>query len=1107
MKKTLLLWLAIVAMLASNEAWAQERTISGRVTSSEDGTPLPGVNVVLKGTANGAVTDADGMYRLNVPQDGGTLVFSFIGLRSQEVAVGARTTVDVTMDPDITQLSEVVVTALGIEKTKNELAYAAQKVDGEQVAMARDNNFLNTLSGRVAGVDIKRNNSMGGSTNVVIRGYKSIYGNNQALFIVDGVPIDNSINNANTATGRANQTTGRGGYDYGNAGADINPDDIESINVLKGAAASALYGSRAANGVIMITTKKGRGKKGIGVTVNAGVTVGSIDKSTFAKYQKKYGQGYGPYYVDVIGSDINGDPIYYEDGPPSDALDPFFLNRDEDGDGDLDKITPTTEDAAYGAPYDPNLMVYQWDSYDPLDPDFGQPKPWVAAKNGADKFFETAVQRNYSVLLDGQTDKGYFKLGYTASDENGILPNSGLHKDFLNLGASYKITSKLTGSGSINVSKNKGLGRYGTGYDDKNLMTNFRQWWHPGVDIKEQEVAYRRNRAAGGTGNVTWNPVDPTDPTPIYWDNPYFTRYENFENDERLRYFGFAMLEYKPTNWLNIMGRVSLDTYNEFQEERQAFGSVTVSNYSRFNRSFSEYNYDLMANINKDFSEDFNLKALIGTNIRKTHTESIFAQTNGGLALPRLYTLSNTANPLEAPLETDTDLQVNGVFANATFGFRKLVFVDIAGRRDESSSLPDGENVYYYPSASLSFVFSELMPNSPWLTGGKLRANYAEVGNTAAPQSVLDTYDPISPFGSVPLFSVSGQKNNPNLKAERTKSSEIGLEMSFLDGRVGFDFTYYKSNTVDQIIPLPISRSTGYNFMVINAGDVENKGVELQMFGTPVQTDDFSWTVNVNWTRNRNKVVSLPEGIDNLQLGTFQGGVSLNATLGEPFGTIRGENFQFLNGKRVVGANGRYLRSATSNEVIGDRNPDWLGGINNKLTYKNLSLSFLIDIRKGGDIFNLDMYYGLATGLYPETAGKNDLGNESRLPIGDGGGFIYKDAVKADGTPNDIRVTNAEFGYYGYRRIPAAGFVYDGSYVKLREVALTFALPSNFVSKLGPITGIDFSIIGRNLWIISKNLPYADPEDGLSAGNLAQGYQGGTYPMVRNIGFNARFRF
>ncbi|HEY3430149.1 MAG TPA: carboxypeptidase-like regulatory domain-containing protein, partial [Cyclobacteriaceae bacterium] len=514
MKKILLL---LCAIGISWGLYAQEITVSGRVTSSEDGSALPGVNVLLKGTTNGTATDADGKYSLSVPSTGGVLIFSFIGLKTQEISIDGRTTIDIGLSLDATELSEVVVTAMGIERSKNELAYAAQKVDGEALSQTRDNNFVNALSGKVAGVDIKRTNSMGGSTNVVIRGFKSITGNNQALFIVDGVPIDNSNTNG------ANQQTGRGGYDFGNAAADINPDDIASVNVLKGAAATSLYGSRAANGVVMITTKKGKGNKGVGVTLNAGVTVGSIDKSTFAEYQNKYGQGYGPYYEDPTGSFLyryNSDwssavTSYDADGVP-DGWDPTGV-----------LVSPFSEDASYGAAFDPNLMVYQWESFDPLSPVFGQAQPWDAAKNDPSTFFETPVATNYSVLLDGQTDKGYFKLGYTANDENGIMPGSSLNKDFFNLGASYKITEKLTASSSLNISNIEGKGRYGSGYDDKNLMTNFRQWWHVGIDLKEQETAYWRNRNAGGTGNVTWNWADPTNLTPIYWDNPYFTRYEN----------------------------------------------------------------------------------------------------------------------------------------------------------------------------------------------------------------------------------------------------------------------------------------------------------------------------------------------------------------------------------------------------------------------------------------------------------------------------------------------------------------------------------------------------------------------------------------------------
>lgn len=1082
MKKTLLTgFLATLLSLC----WAQERTVKGKITSAEDGSTLPGVNILLKGTNNGTVSDLNGSYTLTVPASGGTLVFTFIGLQSQEIEIGSRSVIDVQMSTDVHQLTEVLVTAQGIERSRNELAYSAQHIDGSAVSQTRDNNFVNGLSGKVAGLDIKKNNSMGGSTNVVIRGVKSISGNNQALFVVDGVPIDNSNSNdlPRGTDGLTDQTTGRGGYDFGNAAADINPDDIESINVLKGAAATALYGSRASNGVILITTKKGKGSKGVGVTLNTGVTVGKFDKSTFARYQKQYGQGYGEYFLEDF---------------------------DIDGDGVPDLTSPLGDDASFGTKYDPNLLIYQWDAFDPLSPNYHKATPWVAAKNDPTKFFETAVTTTYSMLVDGQNDKGYYKMGYNASDEKGILPNSNLHKDFFNLGASYKMSPKFTASAAMNFSQIQGKGRYGTGYDDKNLMTNFRQWWNVGVDMKAQKEAYKRNRAAGGTGNVTWNWADPENISPIYWDNPYFTRFENYENDHRFRHFGYAMLNYEVTKWLTLMGRVSVDAYSEMQEERQAFGSVSTSSYSRYNREFQEYNYDFMATVNKELTEDFSLKAVVGGNIRKTHSEGIYLITNGGLAQPRLYTIGNSVNPLNPPLETYQNLQVDGVYVNATLGYKKYLFLDLAGRRDESSSLPKGENVYYYPSTSLSFVFSELTGSSlPWLSSGKVRANYAEVGNTAIPQIVTDTYQNLPPFGSQPLFSIDDTKKNPNLKAERTKSFEIGAEVAFLNDRVGFDFTYYKQNSLDQIIPAPPSSATGYRYKYVNAGEIQNKGIELSIFATPLKIQEFAWNVTVNWTRNRNEVISLPPGTDNLQIGSFQNNVSINATPGLPYGSIRSSDFVYDDkGRRLVDEDGFYQTSSQSiksNNVIGNINPDWIGGINNRFTYKNLALSFLIDIKKGGDVYSLDMSYGLSTGLYPETAGKNHLGNPSRNPLGEGGGYILP-GYKDDGTRNDIVIAN-EVGAQGTDIMPNKGFIYDAGYVKLREVVFTYSLPSNIVSKLAPFRGIDISIVGRNLWIIDKSTPYADPEEGLGSGNLASGYQGGAYPNVKNIGFNARFRF
>jgi TonB-linked SusC/RagA family outer membrane protein len=833
----------------------------------------------------------------------------------------------------------------------------------------------------------------------------------------------------------------------------------------------------------MITTKKG--SRGLGITVNTGITIGKVDKETFITHQKLYGGGYGHYYEDPSGQ---------------------FLYRDINGDGTKDLVTPTSEDASYGARFDPNLMVYQWDAFDQEGPNYQKARPWQVANSTPIDFFRDALTTSNSVVFDGGNDRGWFKLGYTKNTDKGILPNSKLNKDLVNLGAQYNVTDKFSVSGSINFSKVDGYGRYGTGYDSKNLMGGFRQWWQMNVDIKEQEAAYKRNLQ-----NITWNWADPADLVPIYWDNPYWTRYENYENDSRIRWFGNITANYKITDWLNVMGRVTLDNYNEQQEERIAVGSIDVSKYSKFNRSWQEYNYDLIVNANTNLTDDISLKGLVGANLRRSKLESTLSTTNGGLYVPRLYSLSNSINPIEAPTEELKEIEVGGVFAQASFGWRDMVFLEGSIRRDQSSTLPDDNDVYWYPSVSLGFVFSKLV-QPDWLSYGKLRANYAEVGADAPPLSIQDVYDKPTPYNGIPLFSVAPTKNNPELKPERTRSKEIGLEMAFLNSRLGFDVSYYRTNTINQIVPVAVSSATGYANRYINTGDVQNQGWEASAFFVPVKNRNFSWTLNLNFTRNRNEVIDIYTDefgnvVDNILLANFQGGVSINATKGEPYGTIRGANFVYHeNGKPIIDpSTGRYMFSATSNEVIGNANPDWIGGVQNTLKYKDFSLSFLIDIKKGGDIFSLDMYYGLSTGMPEETAGLNDLGNPLRSPIAEGGGII-RPGVLPDGKPNDIRVEAINYGAYGYRYQPAAGFIYDAGFVKLREVAITYSIPKSILSKIKGFKGIDFSIIGRNLWIIDKNLPYADPEEGLSSGNL-QGYQGGAYPTTRNIGFNLRLKF
>jgi outer membrane receptor protein involved in Fe transport len=618
------------------------------------------------------------------------------------------------------------------------------------------------------------------------------------------------------------------------------------------------------------------------------------------------------------------------------------------------------------------------------------------------------------------------------------------------------------------------------------------------VDVKDQKAAYERTH-----NNVTWNWKDPDVLSANFWDNPYHTRFENFEDDNRNRNFGYTSLNYN-FGWLNLLGRVGLDTQDELTQERIAVGSVDVSEYQRFNRSYRETSFDLIANLDHNISDKLNFKALLGANLRRQHTESIRALTNGGLIVPRVYGLSNSLNSIDPPVEFDGTREVQGVFGGTTFSYNNILTLDATLRRDVSSTLPDGNNVYYYPSVSGGFVFSGLLPEQKWLSYGKLVANYAEVGNDAPLFSVFDVYaGGTPPFGPNPQTSVTGTKNNPDLKPERTKSSEFGVELSFFENRLGLDASYYIAKTVDQIIPVVVSTATGYNSKFLNAGTLENKGLEISLSGKPVQTENFSWNMNINYSRNRNRVTELFEGAENLILADFQAGVSLNATLGEPYGTIRGGNYVYTNGQRTVGANGRYLLSPASNDVIGNASPDWVGGINNVLRYKDVSLSFLVDTRQGGDLFSLDMFYGTGTGLYPETVGLNDLGNPSRSPVSQGGGIILP-GVKADGTPNDIRRANSE-GTLGYRQ-PTAGFIYDASFIKLREASLTYSLPAKLMNKIRYVKGVDLSLIGRNLWIIDKNLPYADPEESIGAGNL-QGYQSGAYPTARTFTLNAKLRF
>ncbi|SFQ50745.1 SusC/RagA family TonB-linked outer membrane protein [Parafilimonas terrae] len=1068
----------IMVLLTSVAAWSQGK-ISGTV-KDQNGDPVPFATVNVKGTKVTVAADVNANFTIPA-KSGDVLVITAVGVDPLEITVGNNPVVTATVNRTSGTITDVVVTtALGIRRNRNELPYAAQTVTSEEMTKTNNSNFANSMSGKVSGLQIKTNNSLGGSTNIILRGARSITGDNQALIVIDGVPVNNSTYNSSSTQ------QGFAGYDYGNQGSDINPEDIASVNVLKGAAASALYGSRAANGVILITTKKG--KSGLGITLNLGASTGNMDKSTWIKYQRQYGSGYY-------------DPDYYtySDAPPS--PDSHFWYLDANGDGVEDLVVPTTEDASFGAKFDPNLKVYQWTAFDPTSPTYLQATPWVAAKHDPTAFFQNPVSAVASLIVQGGDDKFTYKLGYSHNDDKGILPNSKLKKDIVNFQADYKITDKLTITGATNFSKISGLGRYGSGYDAFNLATNFREWWQMNVDVMDQKAAYERTHK-----NITWNMTDPpNDIGPIYWDNPYYVRYESFETDSRYRYISYITLNYAVNNWLNLMGRVSLDTYENLQEERNGYESINIGAYSKYNNSYKEYNYDFLASVNKNISDNLNFKAVVGTNLRRNYFKSTFAITNGGLIIPGIYDLANSANPIEAPTEEDQQREIGRVFGGITLAYKEMLILDLTASRDQSSTLPKGNNAYFYPSASGGFVFSKLLPDATWLNFGKLRLNYAEVGADAPFDYLVDNYTQPTPFGTVPLFSVNSTKKNADLKPEKTRSYEAGIEASFLKNRIGFDVTYYHTNTIDQIIPVTISGATGYTTQIINAGVVENKGIEASLNLIPVKTKDFSWNMALNWTNPKNKVVSLTGGTENILMGSFQGGVTLNAVVGQPMGVLKGSDYIYTDGQKTVDGDGYYEVSSTTNNIIGNIQPKWYGGINNTFTYKGISLSFLIDMKQGGDLYSVDQWYGQGTGLTANTAGLNDKGNPIRDAVEDGGGIKFP-GVTEDGKPNGTYALITGLRGYGYNSFPNAGYIYDASYVKLREASISYSLPSKLISKLNPIKGIDISVYGRNLWIIHKNMPDSDPEEGPSAGNI-QGFQVGSYPTYRMIGLNLNFKF
>jgi len=1087
-------FLSLLSMLVLCSAltYAQTKTITGRVVDAQ-GQPVPFATVRIKGSKGGVSADADGKFEIKVSPES-TLVITGAGIQAKEVLAGSENNLVVQVSHQ-SSLDEVVVTALGVRRSRNSLPYAAQQISGDDINKTITTNVVDNMSGKVAGLEVTSSNAMGGSSNVILRGFRSLTQSNQALFVVDGVPYDNT-----SLTTFNNEVSGAstGGYDFGSAIEDLNPDDIASISVLKGAAASALYGSRGSNGVILITTKRGSNKKTAGVTASFGISAGSMDPSTLPTYQLMYGQGY-----DATTNDFYSEPVPWVNGGNTNIL-----------------ISPTNDDAGTGAFYNKNLMIYNWDAFAPNDPNFHKATPWQpAANHNPQDYFVTPITATENASVTGGSDKGTYKFSYTRVDDKGYQPNSMIKKNLFDLLTTYNVTSWVTVEAGLNYVNESALNRYLYQYTAAtNPMTDFRQWWPSNVDIK----ALKRDYFNGFT-NETWNWQNNQSyqnntagsiGLPAYHDNEYWFAYTNPEADSRNRYTGHAKVKADLTSYLSLTGAVTEDYYGMLVEQRANIGSQAPSFYSRQNYTFSETNYNAILNFNKNVGSNFNIKALLGTNVQRDNINSIYASTNGGLVLPGFWSLTNSVNTPSAPIETEDLKEINSLFGGVTISWKDMVTLDATLRRDQSSTLPTAHNTYYYPSVSANFVFSKLLPDANWLSYGKAWVNYAQVGGDAPYYDVYNSYTVNTPVHGAPTMNGTTSLPNQNLLPEENKTWEAGLEMNFLNNRVGFTADYYHSVQSNEILPINVSTTTGYNTFNVNGGSVENQGVEATVNLTPVRTRNFSWNMTINWTKPKNKVLSLYGGQPSYAIATLQNNIQIVAEVGKPYGVIRGSDYTYQNGQRVISAAGTYVDSSNALSDIGNIQPSWYGGINNSFTYKNFSLSFLVDVHQGGQLYSLDMDYGSFSGLYPRTAGLNDLGNPLRLNPADGGGVILKGISQATGKENTVRdwedLTNG-FWTFGSGNGQGAEaqkqFIYSATYIKLREVAFTYSIPSKSLENLHSIKGIDLSLSGRNLWIIHKDVPYADPEQGQAQGNYSIGFQNGAYPSMRTLNFIVRVKF
>ena len=1011
-----------------------QKTVTG-IVLDENGDPVVGASVYVKGTKSGGVTDLDGRFSLQT-DNSATLVVSYLGYETAEVSVGARSTVRVVLKPISSELNEVVVTALGIKREKKALGYAMQEVNTSALTENKSQSVSNMLQGKVAGVQIAQSGTgLGGSTRIIMRGLNSLSGNNQPLWVVDGLPIND---------GTTEQADQWGGSDYAGAASEINPEDIESISVLKGANAAALYGSRAQNGAIVITTKKGRQGQPLTLEYNGNLSISSVYSPY--DYQNVYGQGSGGTY------DIRSQMSW---GPKMEG-----------------QQIDNWRQVLYG---DSRYTSYA------LTPQ----------KDYIKDFYETGVTYTNTVTAAAGGEFLSGRLSFTDSRADDIVPNYKQNRQYFSLNTEFKNKS-LTIGAKMNYMRELTFNRPGQG--EYGLMVQLVKMPR---GIRLADLKNPR-----GTGSYINNAVNWSGPSDNY-ANPYaLTDEENGSRMERNRIIGQLSASYQLTDWLRLTGRAGVDWYNDHLKNYNALPdpTSTASQYLNSTLTNKEFTADLILYFDKTFG-DFSVNANLGTSVMNMKYESLYG-SSGLFAIPRVKNLANGLTQTTG--EGYSKKEIQSVFFGATLGYKNMVYLDVTGRNDWSSTLPRNNRSYFYPSVSASVILSQMLKLPEWVNYWKVRGSLAQVGNDTDPYKLATYY----------YLWTSGDKNDPegdkvnpniikeyigkiksleNLKPESTVSGEIGTEARFFDNRLGIDFTYYSTTTKNQILSVDIPGSSGYTQKLINAGKIKSHGYELMLTGTPVKTKDWNWDISLNWGLNRTRCESLDREISRFTLGEIRSG-SVVVESGGKYGDIIGKAYKRDDqGRIVVDDNG--LPQSVSDQVIGNMLPNWTGSIGNTLRYKDFMLSALVDVRQGGDFISNTDNYACQQG----TAARTLYGREN-------GQQIVVDGVTESGQQNTKGVSAENY----WTKVAGPDgimeeFIYKGSYVKMRELSLGYILPQAWFRNT-PIKYVKVSLVGRDLFYFYKAAP-VNPEGAFSRNDYAQAFELASMPPTRSYGISLNVKF